>query len=77
MTFSSEVLDLDEALGGLGPDAASRRVLGGELGMLLLDLLQLVEEAVVLRVGDLRLVEHVVAVQVVLDLLAQLVDARP
>ena len=40
--------------------------------MLLLERLQLVEEPVVVGVRDLRIVEDVVAVQVVLDLLAQL-----
>ena len=43
--------------------------------MLLLERLQLVEEPVVLRVGDLGVVEDVVAVEVVVELLAQLFGA--
>ncbi len=42
-----------------------------QLGMRRLDRLQLLEQPVVLGVGDLRLVEHVVAVGVVLQQLAQ------
>ena len=45
-------------------------------GMLALERAQLVEQAVVLVVADLRVVEHVVAVRVVLELLAQLPRAR-
>ena len=41
-------------------------------GLLLLERLQLVEEAVVLGVRDLRVVEHVVAVVVVVELLPEL-----
>ena len=43
--------------------------------MLRLELLQLVVQPVVLGVRDLRVVEHVVAVEVVVELLAQLLDA--
>ena len=44
--------------------------------MLLLEPLQLVEEPVVLGVGDLRVVEDVVAVEVVVQELAQLLGTR-
>ena len=44
--------------------------------MLLLEPLQLVEEPVVLGVGDLWLVENVVPVEVVIELLPELVDTR-
>ena len=44
--------------------------------MLLLQLLQLVEEPVVLRVRDLRVVEDVVAVKVMIQLGAELVEPR-
>ena len=47
-----------------------------QFGVRGLDRLQLLEQAVVLGVGDLRRVEHVVAVRVALQLLAQLGRAR-
>ncbi len=52
-----------------------RRVLGDELGMLGLELEEAPDEGVVLGVGDLRLVELVVAPVVVPDQLPEFVDA--
>jgi hypothetical protein len=43
--------------------------------MLLLESVELVEEPVVLGVGDLGVVEDVLAVEMVVELLAELVDA--
>src|SRR3954451_9967413 len=43
--------------------------------MVLFERLQLVEEAIVRRVRDLRIVENVVAVEVMVDLFAQLVES--
>ena len=67
-----EVLDLRELVGGGCTDPAGRRVVAGELGMLLLESFQLVEQPVVLGVRHLRVVEDVVAVVVVVQQLAQL-----
>src|SRR5581483_1364123 len=52
-----------------------RRVLGDELGMLGLELEEAPDEGVILGVGDLRLVELVVAPVVVPDQLPEFVDA--
>ena len=52
----------------LAPDALRRRVRRDQLGMLGLDRAQLVEQLVVLVVADLRIVEDVVAVAVVVEL---------
>ena len=57
-----------ELVGGRRAHALGRRVGADKLGILLLERLELVEEAVVVGVRDLRVVEDVVAVQVVLDL---------
>ena len=56
-----------EALGGRRADALSRRVGTGQLGVSFLECPQLVEEAIVLGVRELGIVEHVVAIVVVLD----------
>ena len=56
----------------LAADALRRRVRRHELGMLGLDRPQLVDQNVVLVVADLRVVEDVVAVAVVVELPAQL-----
>jgi hypothetical protein len=61
----------------LGRDALGGRIGRDELGMLLLERLQLVIERVVLVVADLGVVEDVVAVGVVVDRLAQLGGALP
>ncbi len=70
-----DVLDLAEAVRRRPPDPARRRVVARELRMLLLQGLQLVVEPVVLGVGDLRVVEDVVPVVVMVDELTQLGDA--
>ena len=62
-----EVLDLLELVRRRPAHPAGRRVVGRELRMLLLELLQLVEEPVVLRVRDLGVVEDVVAVVVMVQ----------
>jgi len=67
--------DAGERLGGLPADALGRAVGGHELGMLGLQLAQLALQAVVLLVGDLRLVEDVVEPLVAADLVAELLDA--
>ena len=68
--------DLLELGDWLGRDALGGRIGGDELGMLLLEGLQLVVERVVLVVADLRVIENVVAVGVVVDLPAELRGAR-
>ena len=67
-----EVLRFLELLGRRRAHSLSRRVRRDELGMLELERSELVEEAVELRVGDLGVVEDVVAVAVVLDKAAKL-----
>ena len=79
VTFSSEPIgvrccDLLEPVARRRADALRRRFGRDQLRVLLLERLELVEEPVVLGVGDLRLVEHVVEVEVVVDLLAQVVE---
>ena len=69
------MLDLAEALGGGRADSLRGRVGGDELGVLLLERLQLVEEDVIRGVGDLGVVEDVVAVVVVRDEPPQLLGA--
>src|SRR5215211_4469828 len=68
---------LVELVERLAAHALGGRVRRAQLGMLGLDVAQLVEERVVFRVGDLRLVEDVVAVAVVLELPAQLLGPAP
>ena len=70
------MLDLLQAANRLAAHALRGRVRRAQLGMLALELAQLVEQAVVLVVADDRVVEHVVAVRVVLELLAQLPRVR-
>src|SRR5439155_383642 len=62
-----EVAVLLERRRGLRADALRRAVGGAERGMLGLELLQLAEQAVVLGVGQLRLVEHVIGVVCALE----------
>ena len=64
--------DLDEIAHRLAAGALRRRIGRDQLGMLRLDRPQLVDQRVVLIIADLRIVEHVVAVAVVVELLAQL-----
>ena len=70
------VADLDQVRDRLAADPLRGRVRRDQLGMLGLDRPQLVQQRVVDVVADLRIVEHVVPVAVVLELLAQLVGAR-
>ena len=67
-----EMLDLLQTPHRLPSDAPRRRVGARELRVLGLQTAQLVEQAVVLVVADLRVVEHVVAVGMVLEQRAQL-----
>ena len=67
-----QVLDLPEPFRGRRTDTLRRRVGCDELGVLGLERLQLVEQRVVRAVGDLGVVEDVVAVEVVLDQATQL-----
>ena len=70
-----EVRHLLELRERLGANALGRRVGREELGMVGLDIPQLVHQLVVLGVRDLGIVEDVVAVVVVVELLAQLFHA--
>src|SRR6266478_3628413 len=60
-----------------GAHALGGRVGRAQLGMRLLERLQAAEERVVLRVGDLRVVEHVVAEVVALELAPEVRDLVP
>src|SRR6266567_5898729 len=66
--------DFDEAFARFATDALRRRVCGDQLGLLGLELLELVHQAVEFRVADLRIIEHVIAVLVMPDVLAQRLD---
>src|SRR5437763_17144086 len=66
--------DLDQLRYRLGPDPLGGRVGADQLRMVPLDSPQLVEQRVVLIVSDLGVVEHVVAVVVVLQCPAELPD---
>ena len=68
----ARVLDLLELVRRRRADALRGRVRGDELGVRVLQSCELVVERVVLRVGDLRVVEDVIAVEVVVEDLAQL-----
>ena len=70
-----EVLDRGEALQRGRADALGRRFGGAQVGVLGLDVAQLVEQRVVVRIGDLRVVEDVVAAVVLLDLPSQRLGA--
>ena len=61
---------------GLSPGALRRRVGRDEFGVRGFELAQLDDQRVELRVADLGFVVDVVAIVVILDLLAQLLDAR-
>ena len=60
---------------GRAGDALGRRIGGDEIRVLGLEALELVQQPVECLVGDLRRVVNVVALLVVADLLAELVDA--
>ena len=64
--------DLDQVGDRLLADPLGRRVRRDQLRVGRLDRLQLVEQRVVLVVADLRVIEHVVPVRVVVEQLAQL-----
>ena len=64
--------DLVELVERLTADALGGRVRREQIGMVPLEVTQLVQQRVVLDVGDLGVVEDVVAVSVVLELLAEL-----
>src|SRR2546428_2527783 len=70
------VSDPGEGVGGRTPHSLCRRVRRDQLRVLRLQLDQLAEERVVLRVGDLGMVEHVVLPVGSIDQTAQLQDAR-
>ena len=77
VTFSSEPIGegwstFSNLLRRRRADALGRRIGRHELGIRLLEREELVVEAVELRVRDLRLVEDVVAVEVVVEQVAQL-----
>src|ERR1700733_8075171 len=71
-----EVADLLQTTHGFATDSLGGRVGGEELGVISLDPAQLVEQAIIGVVADLRVIENVVLVRVVLQLLAQLLGAR-
>ena len=75
-SIGCEVLDLLELLERRAAHALGRRVRREQLGVLALEVAQLAQQRVVLGVADLRVVEDVVAVVVVLELPPQLVGAR-
>jgi hypothetical protein len=60
---------------GRRADALRRRIGCHQVGILFFERLQLAHQPVVLGVGDLRIVEHVVAIVVMLELRAQLTDS--
>ena len=66
-----EVRDGREGFGGPAGDALRRRVGGDEIGMLRLERLQLVQQAIELGVGDLRAIVDVIEIFVAPDLSAQ------
>src|SRR2546422_4731651 len=68
--------DLGEGVGGRTPHSLRWRVRRDQLRVLRLQLDQLAEERVVLRVSDLRMVEHVVLTVRPIDQVTQLEDAR-
>ncbi len=66
-----------EQVGRGAADALGRTVGRDQLGELGLERLELLDHLVVVEVGDLGVVQHVVAVRVVVDLLVQLLDPLP
>ena len=69
------VCDLGELGDRLGAHPLRRRVGGDELGMVTLERAQLVQQRVIDVVADLGVVEHVVAVVVVVELSLELAGA--
>jgi len=66
--------DLRKLLGRLAAHASGRRIRGYQLGMLTLQVLEPPHELVELEIRDLRIIQHIVAVLVVTDLVAELLD---
>ncbi len=64
-----------KGLDGFGADPLGRGIRGDGIGMTLLQFLQFAQQAVVFGVGDLGVVEDVIAVVMVMQLGAQLFDA--
>jgi hypothetical protein len=71
------VLDLGEALGGRGADPLARGVQPRKSRVLAFQLLELAQQPVVLRIGDLRLVQDVVEPAVAVQLEGEFVDSPP
>ena len=71
-----EVRHLAELVERLASDPLSRRVRRAQLLVVGLEVAQLVQQRVVIRIRDLRVVEDVVAVAVVLELSPQLLGSR-
>jgi hypothetical protein len=68
------MVDHREPGGDTAADALRRRVSGDEIGILALEPLELLDERVELDVGNLGIVEDVIALFVVPDLSAEFVD---
>ena len=68
------MLRLHETFAGFAADALGGRIGRDQLGMLGLELFQLVHELIEFSVRDFRIVEHVVAIFVVADFVAEGVD---
>ena len=68
------VRHLDEALARLAAHPLGGRIGGDQLGMLGFERLEFVHQPVEFGVADLRIVEHVIAVLVIADLVAQRFD---
>src|SRR5439155_11381205 len=65
-----------EQVGGRGPDPLRGRVGRDEFRELVFECDEFLNQLVVLDVGHLRVVEHVIAVRVPVDLLAEFLDAE-
>jgi hypothetical protein len=70
------VHDLLQLVDGRRADALSRRIGRDEIRILFFERLELAQQPVVFGVGNFRVVEHVVAIVVMLDLSAQLTHSR-
>ena len=68
--------DFGKFLQGLGAHSLSGGIRGNQFGMGGLQFLEFAHEAVILAVRNLRVIQHVVTVVVVIDLLAQLTNPR-
>ncbi len=66
--------DLGKAFGRLAANTLGGTVRSYLIGMLLLESLQLLEQGVIFRVGDLGIVENVIEIFVTPNLFPQLVD---